>query len=63
MAGQSGSSNADVGVVVGAKSPAGKEAYQTFVQVEELQKPLCGQSRPHFFRGVATVRPFSPSTA
>lgn len=24
-------------------------------QAEHLQKPLCGQSRPHFFRGVATV--------
>ena len=48
---------------MGAKSTAGKEAYQTFVQVEELQQPLCGQSRPHFFRGVATVRPFSLSTA
>ena len=63
MAGQSDGSNADVGVVVGAKSTAGKEAYQTFIQVEELQRPLCGQSRPHFFRGVATVRPFFPSTA
>ena len=25
-------------------------------QVERLQLPLCGKSRPHFFRGVATVR-------
>jgi pantoate--beta-alanine ligase len=28
---------------------------QTFVDVAELAKPLCGASRPHFFRGVATV--------
>jgi len=28
---------------------------QTWVEVAELSKPLCGQSRPHFFRGVATV--------
>jgi pantoate--beta-alanine ligase len=28
---------------------------QTFVEVAELQRPLCGGSRPHFFRGVATV--------
>jgi len=28
---------------------------QTWVGVAELSKPLCGQSRPHFFRGVATV--------
>jgi hypothetical protein len=33
------------------------DAHETFVQVERLQRPLCGGSRPHFFRGVATVRP------
>lgn len=32
--------------------PAG---FQTFVEVLELQKPLCGASRPIHFRGVATV--------
>ncbi len=32
--------------------PAG---YQTYVDVEELTKPLCGASRPGHFRGVATV--------
>lgn len=31
------------------------EGYQTFVEVEELQKGLCGASRPGHFRGVATV--------
>ena len=61
LAGQSGGSSDDEGVVVGARSTAGKQAYQTFVQVEELQKPLCGQSRPHFFRGVATVHTLSLS--
>jgi pantoate--beta-alanine ligase len=25
------------------------------MQVEQLQRPLCGVSRPIFFRGVATV--------
>lgn len=30
-------------------------AHETFIQVEQLQKGLCGVSRPHFFRGVATV--------
>src|SRR5690606_10844606 len=40
-------------------TPASEELYppgaQTFVEVGELQRPLCGVSRPHFFRGVATV--------
>jgi pantoate--beta-alanine ligase len=44
----------DVAYVPDAASmyPAG---YQTFVEVEQLQKPLCGASRPGHFRGVATV--------
>jgi pantoate--beta-alanine ligase len=31
------------------------EGYQTYVDVQEITKNLCGASRPHFFRGVATV--------
>jgi pantoate--beta-alanine ligase len=31
------------------------EGYQTFVNVTEVTRPLCGKSRPTFFRGVATV--------
>lgn len=44
----------DTSNVVGKESNH-PDAHETFVQVERLQKPLCGQSRPHFFRGVATV--------
>jgi len=35
-----------------AMYPAGA---QTFIEVRELQKPLCGASRPGHFAGVATV--------
>lgn len=31
------------------------EGYSTFVSEEKLSQPLCGQSRPLFFRGVCTV--------
>ncbi len=31
------------------------EGYQTYVTVTEVAAPLCGRSRPVFFRGVATV--------
>ena len=31
------------------------EGYQTYVEVSELSRPLCGASRPGHFRGVATV--------
>lgn len=31
------------------------DGYQTYVEVQETTKNLCGVSRPHFFRGVATV--------
>ena len=31
------------------------EGYQTYVTVTDVSAPLCGRSRPTFFRGVATV--------
>jgi pantoate--beta-alanine ligase len=31
------------------------EGFETFVELEKLPGHLCGLSRPHFFRGVATV--------
>lgn len=31
------------------------EGYSTYVDVEHVKEGLCGGSRPHFFRGVATV--------
>jgi len=33
----------------------GEPAHETFVDVETLSKGLCAGTRPHFFRGVATV--------
>ena len=34
---------------------AGGHAHETWIRVEQLEKGLCGSSRPVFFRGVATV--------
>lgn len=31
------------------------DAHETWVTVQQLQRGMCGDSRPHFFRGVATV--------
>ena len=45
----------DADAVIGAAAPS-PSGHETFVQVERLQQGLCGRSRPHFFRGVATVR-------
>ena len=31
------------------------QGFETYIEVEQLQKPLCGQHRPGHFKGVATV--------
>ena len=31
------------------------ENFQTMLHIEKLSTPLCGQSRPHFFKGVALI--------
>ena len=36
-------------------APPADGAHDTWVEVTRLQAGLCGGSRPHFFRGVATV--------
>lgn len=41
-------------MVAGASSDAAGR-HDVFVVPETMQKPLCGKSRPHFFRGVATA--------
>ena len=35
--------------------PGGIAEHTPWLEVPELSEPLCGASRPHFFRGVATV--------
>jgi pantoate--beta-alanine ligase len=32
-----------------------ESGHETWIRVERLEKPLCGNDRPIFFRGVATV--------
>ncbi|KAL6761033.1 hypothetical protein V8C86DRAFT_2545859 [Haematococcus lacustris] len=44
----------DSGHVVGREQQH-PDSHQTWVEVERLQQPLCGASRPHHFRGVCTV--------
>lgn len=44
----------DAGNVVGRELPH-PDAHETWVTVQQLQRGMCGDSRPHFFRGVATV--------
>lgn len=49
---------AEVGVDVVFAPEAGEiypSGYQTYVEVSEVTRPLCGRSRPGHFRGVTTV--------
>ena len=49
-----GGVSGDTGNVVG-REVAHPDAHETWVTVQQLQQGMCGDSRPHFFRGVATV--------
>ena len=58
---EGGGGGGDAANVVGAAVPEGadgaseEDSHDTFVVVERLSRGLCSLSRPHFFRGVATV--------
>ena len=52
-AGSAGEAGNLAGAGPGGPPPPG--AHETWVEVTRLQRGLCGGSRPHFFRGVATV--------
>mmetsp|Transcript_18621 Transcript_18621/g.33828 ORF Transcript_18621/g.33828 Transcript_18621/m.33828 type:complete len:322 (-) Transcript_18621:515-1480(-) len=41
--------------VVGRGNDEDPMSHETYVIVDRLQRPLCGASRPHHFRGVATI--------
>lgn len=41
--------------IVSCLEEGGANGHETWIRVERLEKPLCGVSRPVFFRGVATV--------
>ncbi len=43
------------GMAVANMHDENKGRHETWIRVERLEKPLCGQNRPIFFRGVVTV--------
>jgi pantoate--beta-alanine ligase len=51
-----GASNASMVVGASDEEFADPGAHETWVSVERLSQGLCARSRPHFFRGVCTVR-------
>ena len=56
-----GAPSSNAAMVVGAREGEGAgegdpDAHETWVEVERLSRGLCARSRPHFFRGVCTVR-------
>jgi pantoate--beta-alanine ligase len=41
--------------VVGQEGKLHPMAHETWVTVERMQQGLCGASRPHLFKGIATI--------
>lgn len=50
-----GNDNGGHGCATSCLEEKSENGHETWIRVEKLEQPLCGTSRPIFFRGVATV--------